>query len=212
MAAVALGFGVVGLVAGALARLVLAAMARGTRVRAPVCEVAVGVAWTLTGGLRAAGLLPSAWLPALLGLGWLAVAAGVVDVRRRLLPDALTRPALGVAPLALLPVGVEAVGRGLVGAIAATVTYGALHLARPSALGAGDVKLAAVLGTVLAGASWGALVAAAALAAVLTGLVAAAGVLAGRLSWGAAVPHGPPMLAAAWVVTVVTAVTVGGSS
>lgn len=202
---VVLGFGVGGVVAGVLARWLLAALERGARVRAPLCEAAVGGAWAVTGGLWLAGRLQEAWLPAVLGLGWLAVAAGIVDLRHHRLPDALTLPAAGLAPLALSPLGVGAVGRGVAGALAAVVGYGAVHLARPAALGAGDVKLAAGLGAVLAAASWGAVVAAAVLAAVLSGLVALIAVGTGRLSWGAALPHGPPMLAAAWLVTLCAA-------
>ena len=93
--------------------------------RAPVCELAVGALWAATGCLWGAGQLPSAWLPALLGLGWLGVAAGVVDVRHRRLPDALTAPAACLAPLGLLPLGAGAVGRGLLGALVAVVGYGA---------------------------------------------------------------------------------------
>jgi len=200
--------GCAGIVAGAAARRLLGALRRGTPVRAPVCEVATGALWTVTGWLWGAGLLPSAWLPVLLGLGWLGVAAGIVDVRHRRLPDALTASAACVAPLALLPLGAVAAGRGLLAALAALIGYGAVHLLRPAALGAGDVKLALPLGAVLGAASWGALVTAAVLAAVLTGAGALAVACTGRSPPGASVPHGPSMLAAAWLVT--TAAAMGG--
>lgn len=207
MVGVVLGFGAGGVVAGTLARWLLAALARGARVRAPLCEVGVGAAWAVSGGLWAVGRLPPPWLPAVLGLGWLGVAAGIVDLRHRRLPDALTVPAASLTPLVLLPVGAGAVGRGLAGSIVAAVGYGVVHLVRPTALGAGDVKLATALGAVLGGVSWGAVAAGAALTAALSGLIALVQVGTGRLSWGAAVPHGPPMLAATWLVTVVA---VGG--
>ena len=164
--------GVAGLAAGAAARRLLARLRRGARVRAPVCELAVGALWAVTGGLWGAGRLPTAWLPALLGLGWLGVAAGLVDARHRRLPDTLVVPATCFAPLSLLPMGLGAVGRGLLSAVAAVLGYGLVHLLRPAALGLGDVKLAAPLGAVLGAASWSALAIAAVLAAVITGLVA----------------------------------------
>jgi leader peptidase (prepilin peptidase) / N-methyltransferase len=167
--------GVAGLVAGVLARRLLGGLRRGARVRAPVCEVGVGVGWVAAGGLWGAGALQSAWLPALLGLGWLGVAAGLVDLRHHRLPDALTLPAACAAPLAVLPLGGAALGRGLLGSVVAVLGYGAVHALRPAAMGLGDVKLAASLGVVLGAVSWGALGAAAALAALFTGVAALVG-------------------------------------
>jgi leader peptidase (prepilin peptidase)/N-methyltransferase len=201
----ALAYGGVGVVAGAAARRLLAGMRRGTRVRAPVCELATGGLWAVIGGLWAAGRLPSAWLPALLGLAWLAVAAGLVDVRHRRLPDTLTAPAACLAPLSLLPLGLVAVGRGLLGALVAVTGYGLVHLLRPAALGLGDVKLAAPLGAVLGAASWAALAIAAVLAAALTAAVGLLLVGLGRAPPSAVVAHGPSMLAAAWLVILATA-------
>jgi leader peptidase (prepilin peptidase)/N-methyltransferase len=197
--------GGLGIAAGAAARRLLARMQRGTRVRAPVCELATGSLWAVIGGLWGAGRLPSAWLPALLGLAWLGVAAGLVDVRHRRLPDTLTAAAACLAPLSLLPLGIGAAGRGLLGALVAVAGYGLVHLLRPVALGLGDVKLAAPLGAVLGAASWAALAIAAVLAAVLTGVVGLLLVCAGRAPPGAVVPHGPSMLVAAWLVTLATA-------
>jgi leader peptidase (prepilin peptidase) / N-methyltransferase len=193
--------GAAGAAAGALARWVLGRLRRGARVRAPVCELAVGGAWAVTGGCWAAGFLPPAWVPVLLGLGWLGVAAGCVDLRHHRLPDALTLPALPVALALLLPLGAAAVARGALGAAVALGAHGALHLALPRAMGAGDVKLAGALGAVLAASSWPALVLAAALAAVFTGVAVVAGLAGGRLRRGAGVPHGPSMLLAGWLVS-----------
>jgi leader peptidase (prepilin peptidase) / N-methyltransferase len=204
--AAAFVLGVAGIVAGVLARWLLSRLRRGVRVRAPICEVAIGGLWALTGGLLGIGAQASRWLPMLLGLAWLGVAVGLVDLRYSRLPDALTLPAAGVAPLLLLPLGVGAVGRGLLGGCAAVVGYGAVHLARPAALGLGDVKLAASLGTVLGGVSWGAPAVAAALAAMGTAVVALVRACIGGLPRRATVPHGPSMLAASWLVTMVAAV------
>lgn len=197
--------GVAGMVTGALARGLLGRLARGARVRAPVCEVAVGALWAATGGLAGAALLPPAWLPALLGMAWLGVALGVVDLQHHRMPDALTLPAAGLAPLTLLPLGAAALGRGLLGSAVAVVGYGAVHLSRPAAFGAGDVKLAASVGAVLGGVSLAALALAAGLAALLTAAIALAATAAGRLSRSGVVPHGPSMLAAGWLVTLLAA-------
>jgi leader peptidase (prepilin peptidase) / N-methyltransferase len=201
----AVAYGGVGIAAGAAARRLLVGLRRGTRVRAPICELTTGALWAVIGGLWGAGRVPSAWLPALLGLGWLGVAAGLVDVRHRRLPDTLTAPAACLAPLSVLPLGLVAVGRGLLGALVAVAGYGLVHLLRPTALGLGDVKLAVPLGAVLGAASWAALAITAVLAAVLTGAVGLLAVCAGRAPPGAVVPHGPSMLAAAWLVTLATA-------
>jgi len=224
-------FATAGVGAGAGARALLRRLRRGTRIPPPWCEVVVGVAWAATGALWAAGRLPGAWVPAVLGVGWLAVAAGVVDLRHHRLPDALTLPALPAALLLLAPVGPAAVARGTAGAAVAAGVHAAVHLVDRRAVGAGDVKLAAPLGAVLAAAAWPALAAAAVLAALLTAVLGAAlaVVLAGVGAVGArggvplpaggggparagpgrsprpagrAVPHGPSMLAATWLVAV----------
>jgi len=171
-------------------------------------------------------------VPAVLGLGWLAVAAGAVDLRHRRLPNALTVPAFPLALLLLLPVGPATVVRGAVGAVVAAGVHLALHLVDRRALGAGDVKLAAPLGAVLAAVAWPALVLAAVVAAVCTvvhGAVRAAvrsavprvragtgegharaGPAWGWRPGGSAVPHGPSMLLATWLVTVVLLATGAG--
>jgi leader peptidase (prepilin peptidase) / N-methyltransferase len=156
-----------------------------------------------------------------LGLGWLAVAAGAVDLRRRRLPNTLTVPALPIALLFLLPVGPAAVVRGAGGAALAVAVHVAVHLVDRRAVGAGDVKLAAPLGAILAAVAWPALALAAVVAALLTAAAAVVGSACGSAlgaaptpqparagpaaGWGVAgrtVPHGPSMLAATWLVTV----------
>jgi leader peptidase (prepilin peptidase)/N-methyltransferase len=193
-----------GLAAGAAARLLLRRLRRGARIPPPWCEVGVAVAWGATGALAAAGpLVP--WVPVLLALGWFAVAAGAVDVRHRRLPDALTLPALPLALLLLAPLSATAVLRGVAGAAVAAAAYGAVHLVAPAALGGGDVKLAVPLGALLAAVSWPALLLAGVLAAVLTGALAVVLALARRGGRRTALPHGPSMLVAAWVVAVASA-------
>jgi leader peptidase (prepilin peptidase) / N-methyltransferase len=129
-------------------------------------------------------------------LAWL-VALSCYDIRARRLPNALTLPGAAVI---LLAAGFA--GRGLpalAGAAALAFVYLLVHLASPSAMGAGDVKLAVGLGG-LAGCFgagvWFLAALAAPLLTALLGLAVRAGT--GTLT----VPHGPSMCVA-------TAVAVG---
>lgn len=205
----ALGFAVAGALAGARARLLLGRLRRGARVPPPWCELAAASAWAVTGAAWAAGAVPAAWMPALLGLGWLGVAAGAVDLRHRRLPDALTLPALPAAVLLVVPVGLDAVPRALAGAAVLAAGHAAVHLLAPQALGAGDVKLAAPLGAVLAAGSWPTLGFAVALAAVLTGVAAAVALACRALTRSAALPHGPSLLLASWLAATAAAAGAG---
>ena len=185
---------VAGLCAGTGARLLLRRLRRGTRVPPPWCELGVASVW----GASGAAAVRVRWLPVLLALGWLAVAAGAVDVLAGRLPDALTLPALPAALLLLVPVGGEAVARGAVGAVVAVAAHAAVHLVAPAAMGGGDVKLAAPLGAVSAAVSWEALALAGVLAALSSGVLAVAVLV--RRGRGGAVPHGPSMLLAGLLV------------
>jgi len=138
----------------------------------------------------------------LLVLGWLAVALTVTDLAHRRLPDALTLPAVPVVVLLLLPLGAGTMLRGATGALLLVAGHAAVHLAVPPALGAGDVKLAGSVGAVLGAVSWEVLLLGPLLAALLTAVVGAAGLLSGRLGRVDPLPHGPAMLGAAWVLAV----------
>jgi leader peptidase (prepilin peptidase)/N-methyltransferase len=178
--------------AGVGVRLLLARLARGARVGTGPCEAVLGGLAGVTGLGWALGLLPGRLVPLLLGLAWLGVAAGTVDVLHRRLPDALTMPAIPAGLLLVCPAGPGALARGAAGAVVALSAYGTVHLVAPSALGAGDVKLAASLGAALAGLWWPALVVAALLAGAVTLVLA-------LLTRQPVVPHGPGLLAGGWV-------------
>lgn len=203
------GFAAAGALAGGAARLLLARLRRGARIPPPWCELGVAAGWAATGAGHASAALPAAWVPALLGLGWLAVAAGAVDLRHRRLPDALTLPALPAAVLLVAPTGAGAVPRALAGAAVLAAGHAAVHLLSPAALGAGDVKLAAPLGAVLAAGSWAGLGLAVVLAALLSGIAAAAALGSRALTRGGALPHGPSMLLAGWLVATAAAAGAG---
>lgn len=187
--------GCAGLVAGWLARNVLARLPRGARVGAGWCELGVAMLWAISGWA-------GAWTPVLLVLGWLAVTLTATDIAHHRLPDALTLPAVPVVVLLLVPAGGQVVLRAVLGAGLLVAAHAVVHLVAPAALGAGDVKLAGAVGAVLGGVSWSALLLGPALAALLTAAVAVAGLLAGRLGRSDPLPHGPAMLASTWMLAV----------
>lgn len=131
------------------------------------------------------------WL--LLWLAWLAVLSGY-DIRRRRLPNWLTLP----GAVAVLTFAADA-GRGppaLAGATALAGVYLLVHLARPTGLGAGDVKLALGLGGLTGFFGVDVWMLAALAAPLLTALYAVAAlILRGMRS----VPHGPSMCLASAV-------------
>jgi len=124
--------------------------------------VIVGVTVALFVGL--AVRYHDSWaLPAFLGLAAGLIALSVIDFEHFLLPNRIVYP-LAVAMLALLALGAwgdgtwAALGRAILGGVAATLALGALHLVSPRSMGFGDVKLAFVLGLVLGWLGWGELV------------------------------------------------------
>jgi leader peptidase (prepilin peptidase) / N-methyltransferase len=173
---------------------------RGVRVPVPVCAVAVAALWVVVGE-RASEGLPLWWWPVPLLLGWAGVLLSGADLVARRLPDVLTLPAYPVVAVLL---GAAAIGAGDAGPLtrAATGTllwaggYAAVRLVAPAALGGGDVKLAGSLGALTAATSWPGLLMAVLAASVLTAAVAGPARLLGYRD----VPHGPAMLAAAWLV------------
>ncbi|GGM70207.1 hypothetical protein GCM10012275_45790 [Longimycelium tulufanense] len=159
--------------------------------------------WTVATTIAAFGGFPAWWLPVPLALGWLAVLLTATDLARRRLPDALTLPAYPAAVVLLAVVswlgpGVDLALRALGGACLFGLAHAAVHLVAPTALGAGDVKLAGVLGALLGAVSWLALIQGAFLAGLVTlGLAA----LRPKTALPG-VPHGPGLLTATWTITV----------
>lgn len=172
---------------GAVTRRWLAYLDRGGRVLPTWCEAGVGSLWAAAVAGWSAGAVPGPVVPLLLVLAWLVVAGSAVDLAVRRLPDALTLPACGLVLASLVPLGGPAVLRGAAGALVLCAAHAAVRWCAPSAMGGGDVKLAASVGAAAGGLSWAAAVAATVLAAALTALACAA-------VRRHALPHGPSML------------------
>ena len=126
-------------------------------------------------------------------IAW-AAALTLVDLRVRRLPNALT-----LTGAVVILAGAAATGRGtpaLMGGLALGGLYLVVHLADPSSMGAGDVKLALALGA-LTGAFGLAVWTLAALAAPM--LTAILGVIALVRRHRIPLPHGPSMCVASLV-------------
>lgn len=208
---------VAGWCAGAAGRHLLCRLRRGVALRPPWCEIAVALSWAVAVGRAGGGALPVWWLPVPLALAWWGVLLAGVDLARRRLPDALTLPGYPVCALLVATVSLAGadgdVGlRAAVGAVLFGAAHAVPHLFSPRAMGAGDVKLSGVLGAVLAAVSWASLLVGAVLAAAVTavlGIVRRVGIglraprgPVGVRAGPVAVPHGPGMLVATWVLVV----------
>jgi leader peptidase (prepilin peptidase)/N-methyltransferase len=190
---------VTGAVAGAGGAVLLRRVPRGVRVSVLACGVLVAALWAVV--VARAGGLPVWWWPAPLVLAWAGVLLGTADVAARRLPDALTLPAYPVVAV-LLVVAAVGVGdadlmvRAIGGALLWAGGYAAVRMIAPGALGGGDVKLAGSLGALTAASSWPGLLLAVLAASALTVVIAGPARMFGCRD----VPHGPAMLAAAWLV------------
>src|SRR5699024_8024015 len=129
------------------------------------------------------------------------------------LPDVLTLPAyvlVGVAVVVVACSGadVAVVIRAVVSAMLLGGLHAGLRLLTPSAMGAGDVKLAGSVGGVLGASGWAALPVAAVIAAAVTLLLVVVETCRGRRGRrglrGHGVAYGPGLLTGALLVTVLS--------
>ncbi|WP_246195597.1 prepilin peptidase [Halopolyspora algeriensis] len=191
--------GIAGLGAGRLGRCLLRRLRRGVRPPKLWCEVGVALLWTTAAAGNLAGAFPLWWMPVPLLLGWLAMMLTVCDLFAGRLPDALTLTAYPVAAgvLALAACAgrdPEMALRALSGAILFAGSYACVRLLSPTAMGAGDVKLAGSLGAAVGAVSPVAVMVTMVAAAVLT-------LAAACVARATTVPHGPAMLLPAWLAT-----------
>jgi leader peptidase (prepilin peptidase)/N-methyltransferase len=171
------GFLTSGLLAGHAARRLLARLRRGAVFRPPACELCAAMASAIVGWRLAVGALPAWWFAVPLLLGWLAVPLAAVDLSVLRLPNALTYAAYPILGIALTVAAACGPDHGIaVRALLGTAVLGGAHAVlrwfAPTALGAGDAKLAGSLGAVLGALGWQTLILATAVGATITLLLA----------------------------------------
>lgn len=172
--------------------------------RYPVVEAATGLAFAfvvlavLTSG-------PTPWVvPALLYLAAISIALTLIDVDVRRLPDAIVLPSypvvLGLLALASVAEGdLWSLARAALGALAGYGFYLMLWFVYPAGMGMGDVKLAGVLGMVLAWYGWAELVVGGFAGFLLGGVIGILLIATGRGTRKTLIPFGPYMIVGAWL-------------
>lgn len=148
------------------------------------------------------------WRPAALAflvMGLAGVMLAAVDLEHHRLPDRLIAPAALVSGVALTVDALvtdswSSLLRGLLCAAVALAAFLVMALISPNGMGLGDVKLAALLSLHTGWLGWQL-----AIFAILGGFAAGAVlalalVVAGRATWRTAIPFGPALLGAAWLV------------
>ncbi|MGN7190652.1 MULTISPECIES: A24 family peptidase [unclassified Curtobacterium] len=182
--------------------------------RYPLVEAATAALFVLV-VLRAAPPLVAATDPraaaaatvglvVLLYLMAVSVALALIDLDVHRLPNAIVLPAYVVCAVLLVARSAltgdwAALVRGGIGLVAMGGGYLALAVAVPGGMGLGDVKLAGVLGLVLAYLGWGPLAVGASGAFLLGGTFAIGLLATGRARRGTGIPFGPWMLGGAWL-------------
>jgi leader peptidase (prepilin peptidase) / N-methyltransferase len=175
--------------------------------RCPACRVRVGppplaveLSTAILLGALAARVHPGLVLAAACWLAVAAVPLAWIDAAVQRLPDVLTGPAYaGTAALLLLAAAAGGrwhdLLRAVLGGLALAAAFLALAVISRSAIGLGDAKLAASLGTLAAWAGWPTLIAGT-FAGFLIGAVYAGGLLLLRRAHrGQPIPFGPFMIA-----------------
>lgn len=177
----------------------------GVALRPPILELLTGLLWALL-----TWRFGVTWvLPAYLVLAAAGVLLGVVDLQHQRLPNVIVAP-FAVISLMLLTVASlgsgewESLGRAVVGAAVLFVLYLVLALISPTSLGMGDVKLAGVLGLLMAYLSWRTLLYGATGAFVISAVIGIGILVTRRGNRRTQLPFGPSMLLAALVAIVAT--------
>ncbi|HEY4022003.1 MAG TPA: prepilin peptidase [Pseudonocardiaceae bacterium] len=178
-------------------------------VRYPLVELGTGLVFAAL-ALESGLVHQLGTLPALLYFAALGIALALIDVDVRRLPNAIVLPSYPVlavllALAAFLQHDWWSFVRAAIGAAALFAFYFALAMAYPAGMGFGDVRLAGLIGGVLAFQSWSALVIGA-FGGFVLGAVVGVAVIAGRKGdRKTALPFGPFMIAAALAAIFVAA-------
>lgn len=149
---------------------------------------------------------------AFVAFGVIGAALAIIDIRTHRLPNRLVAVG-GITGLVLLVAAaltssrMDALIRALLAALVLFAAYLMLRMLSAGGVGAGDVKLAAVIGLYLGWLGWGSVLVATLAGFVLGGVFAAAMMLARRADRRTAIPFGPWMLAGAWVAIALTVST-----
>ncbi|MFI5712344.1 prepilin peptidase [Kribbella sp. NPDC051620] len=166
-------------------------------VRYPLVELATGLLFAaLAWRLDRLDLLPA--LPAYLWFAGAGIALALIDLELRVLPNAIVLPSYPVIAVLLTASAAWQhewwpLARAGLGAAALAGFFLLLVLIAPAATGRGDVKLAGLLGGVLAYLSWSSL-----LIGGFTGFVlGVAAIAVGRAGQKTVLPFGPFMIAGA---------------
>ena len=143
-------------------------------------------------------------LVAFLYLSAISIALALIDLDVQRLPDRIVLPAYAVLAVLLTASALLAGQPGrlvpaAVGGAALFALYFLLGVIRPGGMGAGDVKLAGVLGIALGWLGWPQLIVGAFAAFLVGGVIGITLVAARRVRRGGGIPFGPWMLAGAWI-------------
>jgi leader peptidase (prepilin peptidase)/N-methyltransferase len=169
--------------------------------RYPIVELATGVLFALV-TLRILHLHIGAAVPAYLYFTAAGVALTMIDIDHKRLPDVIVLPSWGVLAALLTIASAHsgdwaALGRAGIGGTALLAFYLVLAVAYPAGMGLGDVKLAFILGGMLAYLSWKAFAVGAFGGFVLGSLGGILLLATRRGNRKTAIPFGPYMIAAA---------------
>jgi len=185
--------------------------------RCPACRARTGplpltveLTTAVLFGALAARVHPGLVLAAACWLVVCAVPLAWIDAAVRRLPDALTAPAYaGTAGFLLLAAAVGGhwgdLLRAVLGGLALAAAYLAVTMISRAALGLGDVKLAASLGTLLAWPGWRTLLAGTFAAFVLGAIYGAGLLVSRRATRRQPIPFGPFMIAGAFLALLASA-------
>jgi len=183
---------------------------QGHPARTGPSALALGLTTAVLLGALAAVVHPGLVLAAACWLAICCVPLAWIDVAVRRLPDVLTGPAYaGTVAILLAAAGAgghwPSLIRAVLGGLALTGGYLALTVISHSAMGLGDVKLAASLGSMLAWFSWTMLLDGAFAGFLLAALYGIALLVGRRATRKQQIPFGPFMIAGTFVVVLVLA-------